>query len=174
MLGHPNKAGTSEFSGCATWENKPRARLYLGLPKADDDAEVDLNDPRRVLSRSKANLASRDALDLVWRDGVFRVADPRFMTAAEKCDASARQAAIREAIFAAIDIYQAAGITTSDSHNATNYLVRKMLDTGQCAFKKRELSQTLAQLVLEGRIHKQAIGRTGSGRNLQHTLVRVG
>ena len=78
LLGHPNKAGTSEFLGCGAWENKPRARLYLGPPKKNgDDDEPDLNDPRRVLSRSKANLSGKDALDVIWRDGVFRVADPK-------------------------------------------------------------------------------------------------
>ena len=30
LLGHPNKIGSSEFTGCGAWENKPRARLYLG------------------------------------------------------------------------------------------------------------------------------------------------
>src|SRR3954468_778594 len=104
LLGHPNKAGTSEFTGCGAWENKPRARLYLAPPPPPKDGEEpDLNDPRRVLMRSKANYAAKDRLELVWRQGVFRVADPKMMSLHERCELEARRAKARETFVAALD-----------------------------------------------------------------------
>ena len=94
LLGHPNKAGTSEFTGCGAWENKPRARLYLGPAKqkaGDEDDEVALNDPRRQLRRSKANLSAKDALDVIWEEGTFRLENPGFATYGDKLDRDMRK-----------------------------------------------------------------------------------
>jgi len=75
LLAHPSRAGlaTGEGDGGNTaWNASVRSRLYLSRPKADGDDQPD--DNRRILTRKKANYASRgDAVDLIWHDGYFKV-----------------------------------------------------------------------------------------------------
>ena len=154
LLGHPNKAGTSEFLGCGAWENKPRARLYLGPPKKNgDDDEPDLNDPRRVLSRSKANLSGKDALDVIWRDGVFRVADPKLMTMAERCDLRAKEAAAEKAFLEALDQLTEQRRHTSHSCNAMNFAPKVMFEARLVgSLSKKELAEAMERLFSDGTI----------------------
>jgi RecA-family ATPase len=174
LLGHPNKAGTSEFSGCATWENKPRARLYLGPPKQDDEGEPDLNDPRRLLSKSKANLSVRDQIEIVWRDGMFRAADPKFMTMDEKCERSAQEAKAREAFLAGIDRLNAAGATTSLSKNAGNFAPKRIVEMHMDGgFTAKQLADAMTQLLADGLIRFGEAGYS-KNRNKQNTVFKVG
>jgi RecA-family ATPase len=175
MLGHPNKAGSSEFLGCGTWENKPRARWYFARPKAEKDGEdQDWNDPRRVLAKSKSNLSLRDRLDVVWRDGMFRAADPKFMTMDEKCERSAQEAKAREAFLTAIDRLNVAGVTTSPSKNARNYAPRRIVEMHMDGgFTAKQLETAMNQLVGEGRVRVGVAGYNRN-RNEKQTLVAVG
>jgi RecA-family ATPase len=175
MLGHPNKAGSSEFLGCGTWENKPRARWYFARPKAEKDGEdQDWNDPRRVLAKSKSNLSLRDRLDVVWRDGMFRAADPKFMTMDEKCERSAQEAKAREAFLTAIGRLNVAGVTTSPSKNARNYAPRRIVEMHMDGgFTAKQLETAMNQLVGEGRVRVGVAGYNRN-RNEKQTLVAVG
>jgi RecA-family ATPase len=174
LIGHPNKAGSSEFLGCGTWENKPRARWYFARPKLEDGEEHDWNDPRRVLSKSKANLSVRDRLEVIWRDGMFRAADPKLMTMDEKCEQSASEAKAREAFLTAIDRLNAAGATTSLSKNAANYAPKRIVAMGMDGgFTGKQLEAAMIQLVGEGRIRTGVAGYSQC-RNEKQTLVEVG
>ena len=174
LLGHPNKAGTSEFSGCATWENKPRARLFLGPPpKEDREPDIDPNDPRRVLRRSKANMAGLDQTDLVWRDGMFRAADPKFMTMAEQCEQSAHKAQARDAFLQGLEIASAAGVTLSPNCQAPNYAPRELVKKGWgSGCSKKELEEAMNTLMGEGRVTYGSAGYSAS-RNAKQTLNKV-
>ncbi len=154
LLGHPNKAGTSEFTGCGAWENKPRARLYLAPPPPPKDGEEpDLNDPRRVLMRSKANYAAKDSLELTWRDGAFRVADPTLMTLDERCEVEAKRRKVREAFLGALERLDAMGINVSHSANSTKYAPKQMRALGLVnGHSDRELKEAMNELLGEGRL----------------------
>jgi RecA-family ATPase len=174
LLGHPNKAGTSEFTGCGAWENKPRARLYLAPPPPPKDGEEpDLNDPRRVLMRSKANYAAKDSLELTWRDGAFRVADPKLMTLDEQCAFEARQHAARDAFLKALGQLDGMQIHVSHSPNAGNYAVKVTLEHSLAdGFSKRELREALNQLLNDRRvIANEPVGWSGNRNKL--TGLRV-
>lgn len=69
LLGHPNKAG-DEYSGSTAWENQVRARIFLGLEKAEDGH---VSDPdQRILTNSKPNYSKRgDALRFRWYQWAF-------------------------------------------------------------------------------------------------------
>jgi RecA-family ATPase len=75
LLAHPSRSGlaSGEGDGASTaWNASVRSRLYLSRPKAEGDEAPD--DDRRILTRKKANYASRgDAVDLLWHDGYFKV-----------------------------------------------------------------------------------------------------
>jgi RecA-family ATPase len=175
LLGHPNKAGTSEFTGCGAWENKPRSRLYLAPPPAPENGEEpDLNDPRRVLMRSKANYAAKDSLELVWRDGVFRVADPKLMSLNERCALEARQHAARDAFLDALGQLDGMQVHVSHSPNAGNYAVKVFLEHSLAdGFSKRELREALNQLLNDRRvIANEPVGWSGN-RNKLTGLKRV-
>jgi RecA-family ATPase len=153
LLGHPNKAGTSEFTGCGAWENKPRARLYLAPPPPKDGEEPDLNDPRRVLMRSKANYAAKDSLELTWRDGAFRVADPTLMTLNERCEHEAKKTKARDAFLAALERLDAMGMNVSHSANSTKYAPKQMRALGLVnGHSDRELKEAMNELLGEGRL----------------------
>jgi RecA-family ATPase len=174
LIGHPNKAGSSEFLGCGTWENKPRARWYFARPKLEDGEEHDWNDPRRVLSKSKANLSVRDRLEVVWRDGMFRAADPKLITMDEKCEQSASEFKAREAFLTAIDRLNVAGVTTSPSKNARNYAPRRIVEMHMDGgFTAKQLETAMNQLVGEGRVRVGVAGYNRN-RNEKQTLVAVG
>lgn len=78
LCAHPSVTGLRSGDGTAgstAWNNSARSRLYLRREFEKDGNEADPD--FRVLSRMKANFAPRqDAIDLVWRDGVFVVNDP--------------------------------------------------------------------------------------------------
>lgn len=78
LCAHPSVAGLRSGDGTAgstAWNNSARSRLYLRRDLDENGHEADQD--FRVLSRMKANFAPRqDAIDLVWRDGVFVVNDP--------------------------------------------------------------------------------------------------
>jgi RecA-family ATPase len=177
LLGHPNKAGTSEFTGCAAWENKPRARLYVGPPKKDGDSEdeSDLNDPRRILARSKSNMSGKDAMSIVWRQGAFRADDPTLMTMHEKCELSARQAAARDAFLAALDQLNGQGRNCSHHPSAKNHGPKLMRDAGLVqGFSPKELAQAMNDLLSEGRLKANAAAGWSEGRNRLFGLARTG
>lgn len=173
LLGHPNKAGTSEFSGCATWENKPRARLYLGPAKEDPNEENDPNDPRRMLSRSKANMSGKDQMDLVWRDGLFRAADPKLMSMAEKCEQSAREGKAAEAFLDGIDKALAVGVTLSPNSRAGNYAPKELVTRKWAdGFSPKLLAEAMNRLLSDGRIIYGRVGKSAN-RNAVQSLQRV-
>jgi RecA-family ATPase len=69
LVGHPAKAEGSQYSGSTAWENAVRNRLYLRRPSND---EGDMADNRRILVRSKSNLASiGDQIVMAWHEGAF-------------------------------------------------------------------------------------------------------
>lgn len=70
LIGHPAKGEGSQYSGSTAWENAVRNRLYLRRP-SDDDGRTTEN--RRILTRSKSNLASiGDEIEMVWHEGAFQ------------------------------------------------------------------------------------------------------
>ena len=153
LLGHPNKAGTSEFTGCAAWENKPRARLYLGPAQPKDDEAAALNDPRRRLSRSKANMSAKDALDVIWDEGTFRLEHPGFATYGDKLDREMRKGQACQAFLDALDILTAQQRSTSDGASSRNFAPKVMKSAGLTdGFAEKELRAAMESLFKDNRI----------------------
>jgi RecA-family ATPase len=74
LTSHVSGAGLQSdggHSGSTDWSNAVRSRLYLSVPKDDEnDGTIDPN--ARVLTRKKANHASvGDTIRLHWQDGVI-------------------------------------------------------------------------------------------------------
>lgn len=156
LLGHPNKAGTSEFTGCGAWENKPRARLYLGPAKqkaGDEGEEVALNDPRRQLRRSKANLSAKDALDVIWEQGTFRLEHPGFATYGDQLDREMRKGQAGQAFLDALAKLTEQQISLSDRTRAGNFGPRLIKDAGLAnGFTVKELEAGMHAMLNEHRI----------------------
>jgi RecA-family ATPase len=74
---HPSRSGISSGtgeSGSVQWDATFRSRLYLSAPEKEKDDDGPEDPDARVLTRKKANYATRDeAIDLRWHDGVLRV-----------------------------------------------------------------------------------------------------
>lgn len=75
LLAHPSLSGMSSGrgqSGSTAWTNGARSHLYLSRPKTDDDATEAQDQAERVLSRKKANYASRgEEIGIAWDRGAF-------------------------------------------------------------------------------------------------------
>lgn len=91
LVGHPAKATDSEYSGSTAWENAVRNRLFLSRPK---EAEGNDAEPRRELSRNKANLAAiGEKIVMTWHAGAFHA--ERDLGAAESQSAAHEAAFLR-------------------------------------------------------------------------------
>jgi RecA-family ATPase len=117
---HPSRAGINSGtyeSGSVQWDAAFRSRMYLSAPKKerDDDRDAEPADPdARVLTRAKANYASRDeTIELRWHDGVLSAE-------AETGDSEPRHDA--ETVFLELlDKMIAEGQTFSHNSRAGNY-----------------------------------------------------
>lgn len=174
LVGHPNKAG-AEFAGCMAWENKPRARLFLARPPTAEGEEEDPADPRRALSASKANLAERGRLDLVFRGGVFRRDTPEPATLGDRIDAAAALAPARTAFLGGLDRLAAMNISTSENPRAANYAPRKMLEIGVVdGFRRHDLEDAMRSLLRDGVLKARTFVCWSGTRNKIIGLGRAG
>ena len=173
LCSHPSQSGLASgtgSSGSTAWNNTVRSRLYLTKPSADEGAIVD--DAERVLRRVKSNYSrTGDALDLIWRDGVFEAIAPPQGVFAGMASRNAETAFLD-----GLDARTRAGRNLSDSPHAGNYAPKAILRTvhGK-GFKRNDLAGAMERLFADGKIKveeygpsskpKQRIARTDGGEN---------
>ena len=104
------------------------ARLYLGPPKQNGDDDEPTSTTLAGSVAVQGELSGKDALDVIWRDGVFRVADPHSMTMADRCELRAKEVAAENGFLEALDKLTEQRRHTSHSPNATNFAPKVMVD----------------------------------------------
>lgn len=183
LLHHPNKAGTSEFSGSVAWEAAVRARFFMARanpPESEPTDDFDFNhvpispNDMRRLSKSKANMSSLSGLDLRYDRGFFRLVegapDPR---TADPLTVKAYRAKVRDGFLAALDQLAAQGRNLSHSRQAKNYAPREIKRI--CPkFDQRDLEFAMNELLDTGVIAANQIIKVGNNRHPIRGLGRVG
>ena len=163
LIGHTPKNKSSEFAGNAAWENVARVRMFLGphepvvnKDKARDgipDERVDENDPRRVLSRGKANANGKARLDVVWDYGAFRLEHPETSDYGDKLAREMRQGQACQVFLDALDALTQQQRSTSSATRASNFAPRLMRECSLSkGFSASELTDAMNDLFNQGRI----------------------
>jgi RecA-family ATPase len=168
LLGHPGKALGAEYSGNTAWDAAVRARLTLERVTVEGESKLKLRRP-------KANYSDRDEVELVWQDGIIRVADPRLMTDADKQVVEARKVQAQRAFLEALDRLRGQRRAVSDSSGTKNYAPKAMrarLDD-MADFSVRELENAMRELFNLGLIRANGEVVKGADRKWRSGIVRT-
>jgi RecA-family ATPase len=156
---HPSRSGQNNGtgeSGSVQWDATVRSRLYLTEPPKQDDG-IPADPDARVLSRKKANYATRDAtIDLLWQDWTFRAAvDER-----DRPDA--------KTVF--LTLFDETGPPLSDNSRAGNYAPKVFASKpGNWGYKKGDFLRAMNELLRDRVIINQQYGYASRGT---YKLVR--
>jgi RecA-family ATPase len=169
LLGHTAKADGSEYSGSTAWDAVTRSRWWLRRVESENkEAE-----PQLLLERPKSNYSAQGKMLLVWKDGIFRAADPALMTAAERLEMQMRQGAACQAFLDCLDQLTTQGRPVSHSSQAKNYAPKVMAPLVE-GFSKGELEQAMEKLFTDGRIEANVCIGRDRHRNKTFGLARKG
>ncbi|MBP6815873.1 MAG: AAA family ATPase [Burkholderiaceae bacterium] len=160
LLGHVAKAEGSEFSGSTAWEAATRTRLWL---ERREDGLIELH-------RKKANYAGRDSVVLEYQAGALVEIDGKAGGAAD----SLVMAQAERDVLAALDVFTARQVATSQAPTATTYLPR--LASKQGLLNSTSMSnagRALAGLIDRGDVLVgQMLGWTKTDRHVAVGLAR--
>lgn len=163
---HPSRTGMSKNGdldgGSTAWSNTARSRWSIERPTGDDGAAMD--ETRRVLSRRKANYASRgEVIELKWSEGVLIAPH----TCIPNPLAAVNQQMRAEATFLSLlasSVVQNRPV--SSSRNAGNYAPKFFAKLpGREGFGKREFEAAMNSLFDAERIMNLPYGRRGDERS---------
>jgi hypothetical protein len=163
LLAHPSRTGLTSGEGDGgntAWNASVRSRLYLSRPNPDGDEQPD--DNQRALTRKKANYAGRgDAVDLIWRDGYFKVEN----SATGVFGTIERHGA--QAVFLdAMAKLAAQGVAVSASPSANNFAPTQIIRAGMHGrLRKADLRAAMQALFTAGKIRTETYGRPSAQRS---------
>jgi hypothetical protein len=168
LIGHPAKAGGSEFSGSTAWEGSVRSRLFLGtrLPDQETEGDDDLDDDIRYLARRKANYADQDWRRLRYTGGVFV---PEQQQPGRHIGAEYAQDVVLRAVRKLADL----GMHGNASTRSADYLPKlakgyKLLDD----LSEKRFAEAMRDLIKAGRLISAVVGKYPN-RNPKHGLVEA-
>ena len=161
LTGHVSGAGLQSDGGHSAstdWSNCSRSRLYLGVPKGDNDSEADPD--ARLMTRKKANFASiGDTLKLRWQNGVL---------VPQESMPSYFRRPVEDVFLALLDEHNAANRRPlSESNNATNYAPRvfaSLPDKERDSYREADFRRAMETLFKDRKIASVPYGRRGDER----------
>ncbi len=159
---HPSRSGLSasgDLDGGSTgWSNSARSRWGLARPAGED---VPADTPERVLSRRKANYASKGTeIRLRWQQGVLAPQErPHGLAAA------ASHAECERVFLDLLARCDSANLPVSASHNAGNYAPKTFgRRSDRCGYERRDFEAAMSRLLSAGAIVLVNYGRSGDER----------
>lgn len=170
MVGHPNKAGDS-YSGSTAWENQVRSRLYLEVPKNNDEG-VPIDPDMRVLRNEKANYSQRGAeVRFYWVQGAFVLEEQR--TDVEQDTRESAQAFHENTLFMKLlDMLSDQRRNVSHKPRAGNYAPKIMAGMPAAkGYSKAQFERAMERLFMLDQIIADAPLWLGSDR---HPVLGIG
>jgi RecA-family ATPase len=166
LLAHPSVAGMASGEGTGGntgWSNAFRSRLYTERPKAVDGEDTDPD--ARVLSRKKANYASRDdAILMRWVNGVLTIPPPA---------ANAFRPLCEDVYLSLLESCTASGNTPSPKFSASTYaptMFSKLSKAQRQGYHKGEFERAQTALFNRQVITFEEVGPPARRR---HVIVKT-